>query len=124
MIALGCYFIYQGEVVQKYKSKMTNFALSEENIAELPTIKTWISPLTSQFKLGKDFNITYKSGTEASEMKPVNLSLGNNSIDGDLTVNFQRLQGRNSYSKLLLPSFHLKCLWIMSWFGNSRMKIR
>ena len=97
MIALGCYFIYQGEVVQKYKSKMTNFALSEENIAELPTIKTWISPLTSQFKLGKDFNITYKSGTEASEMKPVNLSLGNNSIDGDLTVNFQRLPGRNIF---------------------------
>ena len=61
MLALGCYFIYQGEVIQKYNSKMTNMAVTEEDIYALPTIKTWIT--TSHLKLGKDFHIQYKAGT-------------------------------------------------------------
>ena len=39
---LGFYFIFQGDVLEKFASKRTNFAQYEEEVTELPTILTYI----------------------------------------------------------------------------------
>ena len=41
-LCLGCFFIYQGEVWQRFNLRRTNFAKYDEEITELLTIKAKI----------------------------------------------------------------------------------
>ena len=42
LFGLGCYFIYQGQVVQKFTLGRTNFAEFDEELTEFPTLVTFI----------------------------------------------------------------------------------
>ena len=58
---LGCYFIIEGDVVEKYQSKRTNFAEYLEKVTELPSITTYIHSSYEAFQYGLDFNISYSA---------------------------------------------------------------
>ena len=60
---LGVYLIYVGEVIQKFQLTRANFAEYEEEIAEFPTLLTYIqydldhiSSNWTYLEYGKDFN--------------------------------------------------------------------
>ena len=42
LFAVGCYFIYEGQVIQRYTLGRTNFAEFEEELEEFPTILFFI----------------------------------------------------------------------------------
>ena len=42
-LGLGLYFIYQGEVLQRFYGKKTGMAYMEEELVELPTFLIWIT---------------------------------------------------------------------------------
>ena len=66
----------------------TNFAVYRERIFELPTIMTFIYPFNDDLKLGRDFEIQFKSGSVAWDLDGTNLTLGANQMkDSDLKVN-------------------------------------
>ena len=57
---LGLYFIYEGHILEKYRSKKTSYAEYDEEITELPTMVTYIDKdIRNQFKYGKDFDISF-----------------------------------------------------------------
>ena len=62
LLAMGIYFIYQGEVVTKFSQKKTSFSENDEPVTEAPTILTGIyyDELVSNWTFGKDFNITFQ----------------------------------------------------------------
>ena len=72
LFAVGCYFIYQGQVIQRFTLGRTNFAEFEEELEEFPTILFFIDDgdKNRTYKYGTDFMIFY--GIEA------NFSSGNN----------------------------------------------
>ena len=86
MMCLGCYFIYQGDIVQRFKQRRTNFAEYTEPITELPTIVTWIQysndSQTSKLQFGKDYSLDFQS--ENKLWKRSTLKIGNNSVAGIL----------------------------------------
>ena len=88
LLFLGVFFIYQGDVIDKYQTRRTNFAGFEEHPSELPTILTYVEytkPLM-RLKYEIDFNMSY----EHLGSPPTNLSEGTNLISGtDLEVHFQ-----------------------------------
>ena len=58
LLCVGIYFIYQGNVWQKYQQSKTNFAVYTEPIVELPTITTWIeSSIGVNLKFERDYSI-------------------------------------------------------------------
>ena len=60
LFGLGCYFIYQGQVVQKFTLGRTNFAEFDEELTELPTLVAFIDDGgTNSLKIVIDFNISY-----------------------------------------------------------------
>ena len=81
MLGIGFYFIHEGNVIQRYLQRRTNFAVYEEPISELPTIVTYVtesgSSKISELKLQKDFDLQF---TQTSYAKLANLSFGNNHI--------------------------------------------
>ena len=86
-LAIGCYFIFQGDVLSKFSLKRTSFAEYNELITEHPTIltkaihndnRTWI--------YGKDFNITYKNS-----MGILNLTIGENAMTKGMEFSFEQL---------------------------------
>ena len=93
MLGLGIYFIYQGQVLQKIYLERTNFAVFREHIFELPTTYIEIYYGTNNIsnndlKLGRDFEIQFKTGSVALSLDGINLTLGTNQIkDSDLKVN-------------------------------------
>ena len=92
---LGLYFIYEGHILEKYRSKKTSYAEYDEEITELPTMVTYIDKnIRNQFKYGKDFNISF-----GRVSTPKNLTDGVNIVDGDsgLKVDFERLLGGNVF---------------------------
>ena len=92
MMGLGFYFIYKGNVVQRFQRERTNFAVYEEIITELPTIVTYIRLPKNRLavKYGQDFNIQYQSGTVATLGKGTNLTFGQNTIkNSQLKVKFE-----------------------------------
>ena len=92
LFGLGCYFLNQGDVWQKYQAKRTNFAVSTEIISELPTITAGIHPWDVPGRFGEDFNVSF--GVPGSDYY-VNLTYGNNFVPSTgLRLNFQRLTGR------------------------------
>ena len=60
---LGIYFIYQGNVIQKFNAEKTFFAEYDEPVTEFPSIITSFDGFDGEskrkFKYGKDFNISY-----------------------------------------------------------------
>ena len=62
LFSLGIYFIYQGRVIQRYISRVKNFAkyYEDNTVTEFPTVLTYIdSPVEKQLKYGTDFNISW-----------------------------------------------------------------
>ena len=57
LLFLGVYFIYAGQIIQKFQQKRTNFAEYGEEITEFPTILTSLEYTTQVDKIlehGKD----------------------------------------------------------------------
>ena len=95
-LCLGIYFIYEGNVVQRFQMKRTNFAESNERINELPTILAeieYIYPYPDNLMIyGTDFNISYQAvGSEEKIDKQINLTLGENTLsNSELIINFEQ----------------------------------
>ena len=102
LLCVGIYFIYEGDIVQKFRLKRTNFAVSlGEQLSELPTIVAFLhqQPRT-KLKLGIDFNISYHMLME-NDWIGKQLSLGSNIINEEtnLEIDFeivtpQKIDGR------------------------------
>ena len=91
MLGLGIYFIYQGQVLQKFERMRTSFAVYKECIFELPTIMTYIYPYNDVMELGRDFEIQFATGDTAWALDGINLTLGENKIkDSGLKVNLTK----------------------------------
>ena len=80
MFGLGVYFIYQGDVMQRFYRKRTNFATYEEDITELPSIVTWILAPNQYLKFAKDFRIVLTQGAPGSFQNTINLKYGKNIV--------------------------------------------
>ena len=70
LLGLGMYFIYEGDVVYRYRLRKTNFAERSEPVKELPTILAHIEfnyPFSKvPLICGKDFNISLQVSEETS----------------------------------------------------------
>ena len=90
LLLVGVYFVYQGDAVNKFFKKRTNFVEYHEPITELPTIITYIDSLErGQFKYGKDFNISFE---HKETWIPANLTFGENEVNGSpLKVDFEAI---------------------------------
>ena len=56
---LGFFFIYHGEVIQRFNKGKTFFAEYNEALDEFPTITTYfLGKVSSKPKYSKDFNIS------------------------------------------------------------------
>ena len=88
LLGLGIYLIYQGDIVQRFRLKRSNFAVFTEPIVELPTIVTYFYPPIN-IKYKSDFNISLVAvGTKTQS----NLEFGENVIQGtNLKVEFKEL---------------------------------
>ena len=97
LFSLGCFFIYKGQVVEKFNWKRTNFAEHDEDLAEFPTISTFIDvpeQERSRFAFGRDFNISYGPSLE----NLTQLKLGENTIRGTpLKVDLEAIFHGNDY---------------------------
>ena len=91
-LILGCYFIHQGKVVERYLIERTDFSIYSEPMSELPTLSTYTLPY-DRLLYGKDFNISY--GVEGSIEK--NLSFGTNKISKTLKVDFEQIYGMSVF---------------------------
>ena len=92
--SLGIFFIIQGQVVDKFLSKKSNFAKYDEPLTELPTTTTWIFGPRQNMMYGEDFNITYKFG---NTMEAKNLTFGENQIEGTFSVDFETVEQGYKY---------------------------
>ena len=79
-LGIGVYFIYEGEVVQRFQRRRTNFAHYEEQVSELPihTISVWTKNKT--FKFGEDYHLQFRQGAQGSFHTAINLTYGDNRI--------------------------------------------
>ena len=62
LTVLGYYFITEGEVLQRYRDRKTNFAEYSEPISELPAIVTWIEDSEhrqTDLKLHRHYKLIY-----------------------------------------------------------------
>ena len=111
MLGLGIYFIYQGEVVQRFHLMRTNFMVYEEPIYEHPTIITYISPSIKNVTFGKDFKIYYTPG---DEYKKEELTYGLNKISGSaLEMNF-KLSYEGLSNKKHFPNLSCSCSTLLT----------
>ena len=79
LTSIGFYFIYEGEVIQKYSSGRTNYAEYDEPITELPTIVFSLdgdSSAIDKWKYGTNFRIEMQNSNHAVLTDPVNLKIG------------------------------------------------
>ena len=89
LFILGCYFIYQGQVVQKFTLGRTNFAEFDEELTELPTLVAFIDDGgTNSLKIGIDFNISYMvpDSKNINNFTATILNIGENFIAGNLRL--------------------------------------
>ena len=79
LTGLGLYFIYKGDVLNRFQLKRTNFAEYTEDISEIPTVTTWISYASNGhfLKYWRDFKMRYWKNNTSTE-----LALGENEIKG------------------------------------------
>ena len=92
MLGLGIYFIVDGDVIDKFQSKRTNFAISEEDLSELPTITAAVHPLKEEFKYERDFVILYRAGNPGTNGIWDKLQLGKEKPIKDVTVRLQQVK--------------------------------
>ena len=92
MFGLGCYFIYQGDVVQRYQISRTDNTVYEEPISELPIIHTYFKgPASKKLKFEEDFHIHFEV-FKGSILEGINLTIGENPIkSSNLTVTLIKL---------------------------------
>ena len=106
LAVMGCYFIYHGQVWQRFSLKGTNFAEYEEPVTELPTIVTYIAgPRSQDLRHGKDFNLSLSLGRNIHPKsdKPI-LKMGKNIIS-----DFKMSQSHNKYANNIEVDF--EALW-------------
>ena len=91
-------------MLQRFSLKRTNFAEYDEEITELPTVFTYINPLSDEVKFKSDFNISYRrSGAAIS----VNLTEGENVVsEGPLKVDFKQ-RGKETVFKITPLNFKI-----------------
>ena len=86
---LGIYFIFLGDVVQKYLSAKTSYAEYTEEMTELPTIVTYLDSCNlGKHTFGEDYKIYY--GVLGS-VTSFNLTLGENIIDSTFNLVLEHL---------------------------------
>ena len=98
LLGVGVYFMYQGQVIQRYLARKFDFSEYTEPVSELPTLCTFTVPYQTM-KFGQDFNISF--GAVGSPLHK-NLSIGINRIpdpysDNSLLVDFEQLYGMNIF---------------------------
>lgn len=93
LFCTGSFFIYQGQVVQRYLKQRTDFFEYNENITEFPSMVAHIRTYSS-LKLGFDFDISFQTDDFAA-----NLSYGVNSIGGNspLKLTLEKLNSTNAF---------------------------
>ena len=82
LLFLGSYFIYQGNILQKYKDGKTYFAEYEEPITDLAVITSSVKVAKGQLRFGSDFNITYCAGFFCPPQNMVQLKKGKTRVGG------------------------------------------
>ena len=102
-ICIAFYLIHQGDIVQRFQQKRTNFAEYSEKVRQLPTIVTWIQYLqgvnrSQHLKYGEDYFIRH---SEHPWIDFTTLKLGKNT----------------------LKSLHLKIEEKYDYFFNKKLKI-
>ena len=123
LLFVGIYFIYEGDIVQKFRLKRTNFAESfGERMSELPTIVVFLSPKPrTNLKLGFNFNISYHIIRRSFIGKQ--LKEGANIIDKEkkLEVDLRYYQtDQRTYSKLPTLVVSLKLMQFMVLLSHSK----
>ena len=107
LFGLGCYFIYQGQVVQKFILGRTNFAEYDEELTEFPTLVTFIDDGgRNSLKIGIDFNISYivPDSKNFTNYTTTILKIGDNFIAGNLRVLMEPIYDGN-YFKISLIDY-------------------
>ena len=82
LLCLGVYFIYLGEILQKFQLQRTNFAEIEEPVSEFPTIFLFIDyrDSNSYLEYEKGFKISFKDSSKPHG--PTKLKIGLNNLQG------------------------------------------
>ena len=105
LLGLGIFFIFEGDVIQRFQLKRTNWAVYEEEIFEFPTIITYIFPDNDNITYGKDFTIKFRHGRD-KENKFIQLVFGNNSFtESDISLTFENIYKSLSQMKSFPNSF-------------------
>ena len=89
LLVIGMYFINHGGVWGRFTQKYTNFADSEADLHELPTILTYIDHKNGfeSLEYGRDFNVSLQA---KGAMSASNLTEGENVVGGtDIRVYFE-----------------------------------
>ena len=90
---MGCYFIFQGNVIQKYNLKKKAFTEEVEDVSELPTIMTEVVHKEKRsLTYGDDFSITFGILNSTT----YNLSYGINEMAGLPSLRFEKISSRCS----------------------------
>ena len=127
-LCLGWFFIYQGEVWQRFNLRRTNFAKYDEEITELPTVYTTVGNLNYNAKFGNDFKISFEEYDAISYrdvgLRATNLSIGNNTVGySQLVVNLEQRNNGNMFQ--LIPVNHVPGMhqeYVLTYiFTNSSM---
>ena len=89
LLYLGCYFISEGKVWERFQHKKTSFAEYTESLTELPSVTAWIeyapkNATSSDLRLGVNFNISYQRGNYSKWEweNETTLNEGENNISG------------------------------------------
>ena len=102
LMGLGFYFIYKGDVLNRFQLKRTNFAEYTEDLSEIPTVTTWIVYASKGpfLKYWRDFKIRYYHWDNNTSTI---LALGENDIQGSkLSVyleEFKEHEGTTGYEQ-------------------------
>ena len=87
-LVLGFYFIFQGNVIEKYNLKKTTFTEEVEDVTELPTIMTAVVHRESRsLTYGDDFSISFGILNSTT----YNLSYGINEMAGLPSLRFEKI---------------------------------
>ena len=88
LFCVGILFIYNGDIVQRFKTGKTNFAQYSENMTEMPTLVTGLLYNPHDSIIGRDFNIS----TTLYDYPEDDLSFGQSRVKGNsIKVNIESL---------------------------------
>ena len=100
LFGLGIFFIIQGNVVQRFLKKRTDFSQYNEDIVERPTIVTFIDPIPTNMKYGKDYHIEYQVLGSSKGKDGMILSKGENEVNtkkGKIVIDVEELYQGNVF---------------------------